>query len=210
MDFLSMILGTRGRFDAVGRTALRASVPALLSLLFGAITVGCASQPELPLAHVDLPRMYGDWYIVATIPNWFEKGMVAPRDSFSGRPDGDIREDFYVRRASFAAPEKHYVVHDWVRANSGNAHWRVQVAWPIDLPFLVLYVDPNYQYALFGEQDRALGWIYARSPVISEPDYRELLARFSAVGYDAERFRKVIQTPEQIGRPGFWNEGIDR
>jgi apolipoprotein D and lipocalin family protein len=84
--------------------------------------------------------------------------------------------------------------------------------WPvtIDLPFLVLYVDSNYQYALFGEQDRALGWIYARSPVISELEYRELLARFSAVGYDAERFRKVIQTPEQIGRPGFWNEGIDR
>jgi apolipoprotein D and lipocalin family protein len=194
----------------VGRIARRSSVAALRWFVFGALLVGCASQSELPLAHVDLPRMYGDWYIVATIPNWFERGMVAPRDSFSPRADRDIQEDFYVRHGSFGAPERHYVVHDWVRANSDNAHWRVQIAWPIDLPFLVLYVDSNYQYALFGEQDRALGWIYARSPVISELEYRELLARFSAVGYDAERFRKVIQTPEQIGRPGFWNEGIDR
>ncbi len=205
-----MSLDACARIDAVGRTALRASISALSSLLFGAFMAGCASQPELPLAHVDMPRMYGDWYIVATIPNWFEKGMVAPRDSFSRRPDGDIQEDFHVRRGSFAALEKHYVVHDWVRANSDNAHWRVQLVWPIDLPFLVLYVDPSYRYALFGEQDRSLGWIYARDPVLTEPEYRGLLARFSALGYDTTRFRKVIQLPEQVGMPGFWNEGIER
>jgi apolipoprotein D and lipocalin family protein len=97
-----------------------------------------------------------------------------------------------------------------VRANSNDAHWRVQVVWPIDLPFLVLDVDPDYQYALFGEQDRSLGWIYSRQPVIPEAQYQALLARFSALGYDAGRFRKVIQLPEQIGMPGFWDDGIHR
>lgn len=182
----------------------------LLVTIFASLTPGCASQPDLPLAQVDLPKMYGRWYIVATIPNWFEKGMVAPRDSFSLRPDGDIQEDFYLRKGSFDAPEKHFMVHDWVRANSGNAHWRVQIFWPIDLPFLVLDVDPDYQYALFGEQDRSLGWIYARQPVLPEDTYRALLGRFTALGYDASRFRKVIQLPEQIGMPGFWNDEIHR
>ena len=181
---------------------------ALVALMVGACMGGCASHPELPLAQVDLPRMYGRWYIVATIPNWFEKGMVAPTDSFSPRPDGDIQEDFYLRRGSFGAPEKHFVVHDWVRANSGNAHWRVQIWGPIDLPFLVLHVDPEYQYALFGEKDRSLGWMYARQPVIAEADYQALLARFSALGYDASQFRKVIQLPGQIGQPGFWSDDI--
>jgi apolipoprotein D and lipocalin family protein len=208
--FFSMISGAARTIVAVVRSARRTGIAALRSFLFGTVMVGCASQPELPLAHVDMPRMYGTWYIVATIPNWFEKGMVAPRDSFSRRPDGDIQEDFYLRRGSFAGPEKHYVVHDWVRANSDNAHWRVQVFWPIDLPFLVLYVDPNDRYVLFGEQDRALGWIYAREPVIADSEYRQLLARFSALGYDTTRFRKVIQLPEQVGMPGYWSEGIDR
>jgi apolipoprotein D and lipocalin family protein len=183
---------------------------ALVALVLAAVAAGCASPPDLPLAHVDLARMYGRWYIVATIPNWFEQGMVAPMDSFSARPDGDIQEDFYLRRGSFEAPEQHFVVHDWVRADSDNAHWRVQVFWPIDLPFLVLYVDPDYQYALFGERDRGLGWIYARQPVIPEDRYQALLGRFRAVGYDASRFRKVVQLPQQVGMPGFWNDDIHR
>jgi apolipoprotein D and lipocalin family protein len=210
MDIRIPILAALGNRGSIGPFLRRSSVSALLAIVVGTLTAGCASHPELPLARVDLPRMYGVWYIVATIPNWFEKGMVAPRDSFSPRPDGDIQEDFYLRRGSFGAPEKHFVVHDWVRANSHNAHWRVQIVWPIDLPFLVLDVDPDYQHVLFGEQDRSLGWIYARQPVISDAQYQSLLARFSALGYDASRFRKVVQLPEQIGMPGFWSDDIDR
>ena len=38
-----------------------------------------ATNPPIPLASkVDLKAIQGGWYIVATIPNWFEKGMVAP------------------------------------------------------------------------------------------------------------------------------------
>ncbi len=178
---------------------------AVLSLLIGA----CASSSgPLPLARVDLNRMYGDWYLIATIPNWFERGLVAPRDTFSRRPDGDIREDFSSRRNRFDAPEEHFVVHDWVRPGTGNAHWRVQVFWPIDLPFLVLYVDPNYRYALFGEEDRSLGWIYARDQTIDESTYADLLAHFRAVGYDVSPFRRFVQKPEQIDQLGFWSDGI--
>jgi apolipoprotein D and lipocalin family protein len=160
------------------------------------------------LAKVDLGRMYGGWYIVATIPNGFEKGLVAPYDVYARRPDGDIREDFYSRRGGFSAPLQHFVVHDWVRPGSDNAHWRVQVVWPINLPFLVLYVDPQYRYALYGEDSRKLGWIYARAPKISDADYAALLARFQAVGYDTSLFRKFVQTPDQIGQPGYWSDGI--
>ena len=40
---------------------------------------GClTSSTALPLApNVDLNSIYGSWYIVATIPNSFEKGMIA-------------------------------------------------------------------------------------------------------------------------------------
>ncbi len=169
---------------------------------------GCASNPPLPLANVDLDRMYGGWYLVATIPNSFEKGLVAPYDVYSKRPDGDIREDFYVRRGAFDAPLKHFEVHDWVRPNTQNAHWRVQIFWPVNLPFLVLYVDPDYQFVLFGEEDRQLGWIYSRTPTIDEGRYQALLARFATLGYDKSRFIKFVQFPNQIGQAGYWSEGI--
>ncbi len=180
-----------------------------LSLLMLAATQGGASAAEpLPLAKVDMSRMYGGWYLVATIPNNFERGLVAPYDVYSKRPDGDIREDFYTRRGSFAAPLKHFVVHDWVRPGTDNAHWRVQVFWPINLPFLVLYTDPDYRYVLFGEDNRSLGWIYSRTPTLPDADYRALLSRFHELGYDEAKFRRFIQTPEQIGQPGFWSDGV--
>jgi lipocalin len=39
-----------------------------------------ALATPIPLAKVEIDRMYGGWYIVATIPNSFEKGIVAPYD----------------------------------------------------------------------------------------------------------------------------------
>lgn len=49
-----------------------------------------ASQPAsaaqatpVPLARVELPKMMGDWYLLATMPNFFEKGMVAGHDVYT-------------------------------------------------------------------------------------------------------------------------------
>jgi apolipoprotein D and lipocalin family protein len=184
-------------------------------LLLAALTLaGCgpdSGRPPIAVApHVDLDQVYGGWYIVATIPNWFEKGLVAPYDVYSRRKDGDIREDFYVRAGGFAAPVKHYTVHDWVEPGSGNARWRVQVLWPLHLPFLLLYVDPDDRFLLFGEESRDLGWIYARTSAMDEATYRRLLGEFARRGYDVSRFRRWVQTPDQIGQAGFWSDGIAR
>ncbi len=199
------------RCDAVIR---RSSLWLLLTLSVLALQ-GCfgsgASQSPIQLAEqVDLNRMYGGWYIVATIPNRFEKGLVAPFDVYSPRADGDIKEDFYVRDGGFSAPVKHFTVHDWAVPGTHNARWRVQIFWPIDLPFLVLYVDPDYRYVLFGEENRSLGWIYARDPNLDDATYTSLLEQFRLRGYDISQFRRWVQNPGQIGQPGFWSDGIAR
>ncbi len=157
-----------------------------------------------------MSRMYGGWHIVATIPNSFERGMVAPYDVYSPGPHGSIREDFYVRRGSFAARSKHFVVRDFVKPGTGGAFWQVQIFWPMRLPFLVLYVDPANRYVIFGEDNRELGWIYARQSTLSDADYKEAFGHLRALGYDARKFRKIIQIPDQIGQPGFWSDGIRR
>jgi len=190
---------------------LGTAASAILGLMALALLQGCATPTHplpLPAKPVDISRMYGGWYILATIPNGFEKGLVAPYDVYSRRPDGDIREDFYTRRGSFDAPKKHFVVHDWVTPGAQNARWRVQVLWPVNLPFNLLYVDPDYRYALFGEEGRDLGWIYSRAPTISDADYQALLLHFQGAGYDITRFRKFIQTSDQIDQPGYWSDGV--
>jgi len=182
----------------------------LLVIPMVAQLLACAgSSPPVRLASaVNLEAMQGGWYIIATIPNRFERGMVAPLDVYSLRANGDIQEDFYLRRGGFSAKVRHYTVRDTIVPGSNNASWRVHILGPVSLPFLVLYTDPAYRYVLFGENNRALGWVFSRTPTIGDADYQAILNRFTALGYDAARLRKVIQLPAQIGMPGFWNEGI--
>ena len=176
--------------------------------LSGCMIADLGDGPPLTLATVDRDRMYGGWYMIATMRNSFEKGIVAPYDVYTKRDDGDIREDFYFRNGGFQEPVTHYQVHDWILPGTHNANWRVQIVWPLDLPFLVLYVDPSYRYVMFGERNRQLGWIYARMPTIPNTDYQAMLARFESLGFDRTAFVKFVQTPDQIGQPGFWSEGL--
>jgi apolipoprotein D and lipocalin family protein len=192
------------RTDGLVRVILAIAALALQGCLGGG-----HDQPPIAVApHVDLDRVYGGWFIVATIPNWFEKGLVAPYDVYSRREDGDIREDFSVRKGGFAAPVQHFTVHDWAKPGTGNARWRVQIFWPLALPFLVLYVDSEYRFILFGEENRSLGWIFSRTAVVDDATYQALLREFQVRGYDITKFRRWVQFPEQIGQPGFWSDGI--
>ncbi len=197
-------VGADQRDRTVARWRLLLALPLLAQLL------ACTGPLRpLPLAsRVDLDAMQGGWYIVATIPNRFERGMVAPYDVYSRRTDGGIQENFSLRRGCFAAGVRHYTVRDTMVPGSNNASWRVHLFWPIRLPFLVLYTDPAYRYVMFGENNRSLGWVFSRTPTIDDADYQALLDRFALLGYDTMRFRKVIQLPEQIGMPGFWNDAI--
>ena len=182
----------------------------ILAITLETQLLACAgtSHPLRLASQIDLEAMQGGWYIVATIPNRFERGMVAPFDVYSLRTDGDIQENFYIRRGAFAAKVRHFKVRDTIVPGTNNASWRVHIFWPISLPFLVLYTDPAYRYVMFGENDRSLGWVFSRTPTIADADYHALLDRFAALGYDTTRFRKVIQLQDQIGMPGFWNDGI--
>ena len=182
--------------------------------LLGATPCGGANMgtpPPLAVApQVDLEKIYGGWYIVANIPNWFEAPLVGLYDIYSRRPDGDIAENFYTHSGSFSSPLKHYEVHDWVEPGSNNAKWRVQIFWPFNFAFWVLYIDPDDRYILFGYPDRSLGWIFSRRQTIDEATYQSLLERFGALGYDVAKFRRVVQLPSQVGQKGFGGDAGEK
>jgi apolipoprotein D and lipocalin family protein len=173
------------------------------------IPIGMCLRPAAahPLANVDLARMVGNWHIVATIPNFLERGIVGGLDVL--KPDGlVIHEDLYIQRGGFDARKQHLQAKIFVLPHSGNADWRVQPFWPLRLPFQIYYVDPEYRYALFGQQNRNWGWVYSCTADIPEADFQALLGRFRSLGYDTGRFRKMVQTPDQIGAPGYGSEVI--
>ena len=63
---------------------------ALLSALL--LTTGCKSvgPPLQTVAHVDLARYMGDWYVIANIPYFAEKGCFDSVESYALRADGEV------------------------------------------------------------------------------------------------------------------------
>jgi apolipoprotein D and lipocalin family protein len=172
--------------------------PWLVLLLMLSLTTGCTSvkEPLRTVAHVDLPRYMGDWYVIANIPYFAEKDCYDSIESYALRPDGDIDNWFTCRKKSFDAPMKRLAsAKATVKDKTTNAEWRVHFFKVISVKYLILDLDPDYQWVVVGHPSRKYGWIMARSKVLADPVYSGILQRLGAQGYDTGKFQKVPQRP---------------
>ncbi len=179
------------------------------------VAASCSNGPpnpnpraDLPLQSVpvDLPRYMGRWYVIANIPYFAERDFVATHVRWTLRQDGKIDDEFFGRKKGFEQPETHHQFLDTVKPGGGG-EWSVQLFWPVHVTQMTLWVDPDYRYTILGYPNKKLGWIFSREPTMSDDTYHALLARLDAMGYDTTRFRRVPQSPEQLGQPGFQSPG---
>ena len=164
---------------------------------------GCATAPE-PLRTVpklDLSRYLGNWYVIANIPYFLEKGKVASYDTYAMRPDGRMDNIFTFRKGTLDAPEKSWHGVAWVVNHDSNAEWKVRFLWPFTSTYLVLELDPDYQWAVVGTPGRGLLWVLARQRHLETPVYRDILKRIAAQGYDTNRLVLVPQPTGSQGNP---------
>jgi apolipoprotein D and lipocalin family protein len=176
----------------------------------------CSNDPpnpnpraDVPLQSVpvDLPRYMGRWYVIANIPYFAERDFVASHVEWTLRDDGKIDDVFFGRKKGFEQKETRHQFLDTVKPGSGGGEWSVRLFWPVHVTQMTLWVDPDYRYTILGYPNKKLGWIFSREPTMSDDTYRALLARLDAMGYDTARFRRVPQSPEQLGQPGFQSPG---
>ena len=176
---------------------LRTLALTALGFMAAGYLVGCAdSGPPLRLApSIDLDRYAGRWYIIANIPYFAERGNVDARFDISFQPGGKLTDIYTARSQSFDAPRKSYTLNGYVVPDTGNARWRESPFWPVYLSYLILYVHPEYRYALVGYPGRNYGWVLSRQPTMDEATYQSLLNRFREQGYDIGKFQRVPQAP---------------
>ena len=174
----------------------------ILLLVLICLATGCTSvkDPLRTVPHVDLPRYMGDWYVIANIPYFAEKGCYDSIESYALRADGDIDNWFTCRKKSFDAPMKRLAnALATVDDKTTNAEWHVRFFKVISVKYLILDLDPNYQWVVVGHPSRKYGWIMARSKVLPEPVYAGILQRLAAQGYDTSKFQMVPQRPPATG-----------
>lgn len=171
-----------------------------VALIAGFVLSGCATrQPPLKtVSHVDLPKYMGDWRVIANIPYWAEKDCVDSIESYALRKDGKIANSFRFRKKTFEAPQERVEFVGRVTNPKTNAEWLIQFAPIISATYLILDVDPKYQWTVVGHPSREYGWIMAREKTMPEATYQEILKRLAAQGYDPKAFVKVPQFPSQL------------
>ncbi len=184
--------------------ARRTGPVTLIVLTFFVFVAGCTSmkQPLRPASHVDLSRYMGDWRVIANIPYFAEKNCFDSIESYALRPDGDIDNWFTCRKKSFDAPLKRVATAKAVVDDkTSNALWHVKFFKIVSVKYVILDVDPNYQWALVGHPSRNYGWVLARSPRMDDATYQRALELFGSQGYDVTRFQKVPQRAGAASAP---------
>jgi apolipoprotein D and lipocalin family protein len=173
----------------------------LLLILFISLgLIGVASNPVLAesslkpmpvVDYVDLDRFMGDWYVIATIPTFLERDAYNSIETYQRNNDGSIATTFTFNKGSLNGPTKIYRPRGFVKDKRTNAIWGMQFVWPIKADYRIVYLDDNYQQTIIGRTSRDYVWIMARTPVISEQDYSNLVARVDSLGYDLDALQKV-------------------
>lgn len=160
---------------------------------------GCATAPSGPLPplalapHVDLPRFMGDWYVIANIPTFLEKGAHNAKDHYELAADGSIATTFSFNADAPDGPRKQYESRGYVLDPASNAVWGQQYVWPIKADYRISYVSDDYRIAVITREKRDYVWIMARTPSIPETDFKRLVAFVGSQGYDPAKLQTVPQ-----------------
>jgi len=170
----------------------------LFSPLFAvALFAGCASAPEMKpvtlVPQVDLPRFMGDWYVIANISTFLEKGAHNAKDSYTLAPDGTIPTTFGFNADAFDGPRKSYESKGFVMDGGANAVWGQQYIWPIKADYRISYLSPDYTQTVITREKRDYVWIMARTSTIPEADLAKLIAFVGTQGYDTSKIQRVPQ-----------------
>lgn len=176
------------------------SLLAICALLPGCSFMCTSGRTPLPtVAHVDLPRYMGHWRVIAEIPYFGERDDVDSVESYALLPDGTIYNWFVARKGSFSGPETKVTAHAYVINKQTNAEWRVKfLSGLLSAPYLIIDLDPNYEWTVVGHPTRDFGWIMARQKTMPASTYQAILKRLANQGYDVARFRKVPQLPSEM------------
>ena len=163
---------------------------------------GCQTVPGPPLKtvdHVNLERFMGDWYVIANIPTFLERGAHNAVESYRLNEDGSIATTFTFRDGGFDGAIKRYQPTGFITDARSNAVWGMQFIWPIKADYRIIYLNEDYTQTVIGREKRDYVWIMARTPAISDEDYARIVQLIADQGYDVSQVQRVPQRWPQAG-----------
>lgn len=166
----------------------------VFGLLPALLLAGCTTTRSMETVdYVDINRYMGDWHVIAHIPVFIEDNAYNAVESYHLGSDGKIQTTYTFYDGGFDREIEIMQPVATVKNTRTNAEWGMQFAWPIQIEYLITYVDEYYSTTIISRSKRDYVRIMARAPYINEKKYAMLVDIVEAQGYDISQLRKVPQ-----------------
>ena len=158
--------------------------------------MGCASQnPPLEVVdNVDINKFMGDWYVIAFTPTFLDKTAHNAIEHYDLNEDGTVATTYTFNKGADDGPLKTYTPKGFPNEEHNNAIWGMQFIWPIKADYRIIYLSDDYSQTIIGRQKRDMVWIMARTPTISDADYKKLEEFVLSKGYTKDQFKLMPQS----------------
>ena len=169
-----------------------------LILVILMIFLSCSAKYDLPalktVDQVDISKFMGDWYVIANIPTFLEKGAHNAIETYKwNEKEKHIDVIFSYNADSFTGKKKTLTQKAFIYDQKTNAEWRIQLFWPLKFPYLVIDLAPDYSYTVIGVPERSYVWIMARTKKLDEKVYAGIIERLKEQKYDTSLIQMVPQ-----------------
>ena len=159
----------------------------------------CSSSPPIQIAeNVDIDRFMGKWYVIASVPSFFENDTYDATEVYQRGEDNKVLTTYSFRQESHDAPVESYNPTAFVTEHPSNAIWQMQFIWPFKADYRILKLNPSYSQTIIGRQKRDYFWIMARQPSIPEEDFLSHVEFLKTEGDDTTTIRKIPHKEENI------------
>jgi apolipoprotein D and lipocalin family protein len=153
-------------------------VPRLV--MFGLLALACQSEP-LAVAHVDLARMQGKWFEIASLPRPSQAGCVGTTAEYQLKSATELLVINECHEGSPQGPTKRVAA----RAVATDA---VPAKLSLDFGFAygdywITEVGTTYEYAVVGHPTRDYFWILSRARTLPKTTLDGILTRARAQGF---------------------------
>ena len=153
----------------------------LISVLF---LSACTSVPKglSPVQNFDKSRYLGTWYEIARLDHSFERGLDQITATYTLQDDGGIavlNRGFHISDGVWnEANGKAYFVE-----SETIGHLKVSFFGPFYASYVIMALDPEYQWALVTGPNRDYFWILSRHPNMEDDNLASLVQTAREEGF---------------------------
>lgn len=157
---------------------------------------GCQSVSyQKTIDYLDFQRFLGKWYVIAGRTTFLEKGAYNSTEEYSWDEEKkQIGISFHYFKDSFDGPKKSVPQKGWIYNQNTKAHWKVSPYWwPIKFDYLVIDLDPNYNWVVVGVPNQNYVWIMSRQWQMNDQDLEIIINRLKSLGYNSKDIKRIPQ-----------------